>query len=79
MRNGEVVVLRDAFKPAFAEAAFRVLNHESFPWSHNEDWFDDGYAFRHSNVYDKELWGNRLSETFAVFDSAETKAWMQKL
>lgn len=77
LRANEVVVLRDAFRPEFAEAVHRELSAKAAPWSLNEEWFADGYAYRHHNVYSTGLWSHRLNKTFAVFDSAETKAWME--
>ena len=47
---------------------------ECRPWSANEGYFEDGYGYRHLNVYDRSLWSRRLNATFAVFDHAETKA-----
>jgi hypothetical protein len=76
LRAGEVVILRDAFRPDFAEACYRELESKHAPWSANEDYFEDGYGYRHLNVYDRSLWSRRLNATFAVFDHAETKAWV---
>ena len=76
LRRGEVVILRDAFRPDFAEACYRELESKHAPWSANEDYFEDGYGYRHLNVYDQSLWSRRLNATFAVFDHAETKAWV---
>jgi hypothetical protein len=53
MHAGEIVVIRDAFKPDFAEAMYQDL-HGTDTWSRNEDYFDDWYHFRHYNVYDKD-------------------------
>ena len=79
LRAGEVVILRDAFRTDFAEACYRELKSKHAPWSANEDYFEDGYGYRHLNVYDRALWSRRLNATFAVFDHAETKAWVSKL
>ena len=79
LRRGEVVILRDAFRPDFAEACYRELESKHAPWSANEDYFEDGYGYRHLNVYDRSLWSRRLNATFAVFDHAETKAWVSAL
>ncbi|CAH0374929.1 unnamed protein product [Pelagomonas calceolata] len=79
LRAGEVVILRDAFRPDFAEACYRELASRHAPWSANEDYFEDGYGYRHLNVYDRALWSRRLNATFAVFDHAETKAWVSAL
>jgi len=53
LRAGEVVVLKDAFRPEFAEATYRELKSKTLPWVINEAYHDDGYANCHLNVYDR--------------------------
>lgn len=76
MQAGDVVVLRDAFLPDFAEATWRELAATSAPWNLNEDYFDDGYAFHHHNVYDQSRWSTRLNATASAFRTEGAKAWM---
>ena len=79
LRAGEVVVLRNAFQVDFAEAAHAAIADPSLPWTRNEAFFDDGYAFCHSNVYDRSSWSMRLNYTLAVFDSDASKRWISDL
>ena len=79
IRAGNVVVLKDALDPILAEATHRELRAASAPWEHNEPYFDDGYHFKHSNIFKRELWSARLNSTMEIFESEETKAWMTQL
>lgn len=79
LQGGEVVVLRDAFRPEFAEAAYSELSANTVDWTLNEAWFPDGYAHQHHNVYDTERWSARLNATFGVFADAASKRFMQEL
>ena len=51
VRAGNVVVLKDALDPILAEATHRELRAVSAPWEHNEPYFNDGYHFKHSNIF----------------------------
>ena len=79
LRAGEVVVLRDAFRPEFAEMVHAELSAKDMPWELNEDYFEDGYHHRHHNVYDKSGWSARLNLTQAVFASEASKRLMSEL
>ena len=79
IRAGNVVVLKDALDPVFAEATHRELRAASAPWEHNEPYFDDGYHFKHSNIFKRELWSTRLNQTMEIFESEATKEWMTQL
>lgn len=79
LAKGEVVVLRNAFKKSFAEAAYCQLSSEFAPWALNEAYFPDGYAHKHSNIYDQSKWTERLNKTFSVFQSDATKDWISKI
>jgi hypothetical protein len=79
LQAGEMVALRDAFKTAFAEITYREICSDSAPWSHNEAYFPDGYAYKHSNIFDQGKWTDRLNKTFGVFSSDSTKAWAEAL
>lgn len=78
LRNGEIVAIRDAFRPEFAEAMHEEL-HGCDSWSRNEDYFNDGYHFRHYNVYDKKDFSPLFVSANEVFDSADTKAFLADL
>ena len=80
LRAGGVVVLRDAFRPAFAEAVFRELHGiGERAWELNEAYFDDGYSHRHRNVYDRAAWSARLNATLDLFASAPSREFVGAL
>lgn len=51
----ELVVVRDAFLPEFAEYVWRDLNREDLEWPLNSDSFEGGFSFSHHNIYDPEV------------------------
>lgn len=79
LQEGDVVVLRDAFRPEFAEMVYAELSHKDVAWELNEAYFPDGYGHRHHNVYDRSDWSARLNSTFDVFRDEASKAFMAKL
>tara|TARA_B110001452_G_scaffold102607_2_gene85165 strand:- start:279 stop:1244 length:966 start_codon:yes stop_codon:yes gene_type:complete len=79
LRDGEVVVLQDAFRPEFAEMVHAELSDKSVAWELNEAYFPDGYAHRHHNVYDRESWSARLNATLDVFSDAASQQLMSEL
>ena len=44
LRAGDVVVLRDAFRPEFAEMVYQELSDKHVAWELNEAYFPDGCA-----------------------------------
>lgn len=78
LRAGEIVVIRNAYKPEFAEAMYQEL-YETTAWSKNEDYCNDGYHFRHYNVYDKKDYSELFQQTLQLFDSDETKKFATDL
>ena len=79
LRAGNVVVIRNALDPTLAETTHRDLRADSAPWEHHENYFEDGYHFKHSNIFNREKWTARLNKTMAIFESDATKAWMSQL
>jgi len=79
LKAGEVVVLRDAFRPEFAEMVHAELSCKHVAWELNEAYFPDGYAHRHHNVYDKGSWSQRLNSTLAVFADPASQRYMEEL
>ena len=75
---GEICVIRNAFIPEFAEAMYQELD-ETDTWSRNEDYFEDGYGFRHNNVYSKTDFSPLFLQANAMFETDETKAFMTDL
>lgn len=47
LQSGEVVVLRDAFRPEFAEMVFAELSAKEVAWELNEAYFPDGCEWQH--------------------------------
>jgi 2OG-Fe(II) oxygenase superfamily len=79
LQQGKCVVLRDALDPTLAEITHRDLRAESAPWELNENYFEDGYAFKHSNIFKRAGWTARMNKTMGIFESKETKEWLSKL
>ena len=79
LRAGEVVVLKDAFRPEFAEMVHAELSAKGVAWELNEAYFPDGYHHRHHNVYDKQTWSARLNATQAVFADESSQRFMSGL
>mmetsp|Transcript_3470 Transcript_3470/g.5579 ORF Transcript_3470/g.5579 Transcript_3470/m.5579 type:complete len:436 (-) Transcript_3470:48-1355(-) len=78
LQAGEIVVLRNAFRPAFAEMVHTELQAGGMSWELDEE-HGPAFAKRHHNVYDKSSWSARLNSTLNVFASDETKRFMQEL
>jgi|Transcript_6493 Rps23 Pro-64 3,4-dihydroxylase Tpa1-like proline 4-hydroxylase len=78
LRDGKLVVIRDAFIPEFAEAMYEEL-HGTTAWSKNEDYLPDGYHYKHNNVYDKSDYPPLCTPALEMFDSEESKRFMTEL
>ena len=72
-------MLRDAFRPEFAEMVHAELKSKDVAWELNEAYFPDGYAHRHSNAYDRGAWSARLNATLGVFESEASAEYMGRL
>ena len=79
LQSGEVVLLRDAFRPEFAEMVYSELSSKDVAWELNEAYFPDGYGHRHNNVYDRESWSARLNATLDVFAHEASQRFMKEL
>ena len=79
LRKGDLVVIRDAFIPAFAEYVWRDLARDDVNWVLNEEHVDDGFAFLHHNVYEITDYTPVMREAWSIFDHPETKKWMARL
>jgi hypothetical protein len=78
MRAGEPVVIRDAFRPDLAEAMHRELVGTD-AWSRSEDYFGDGYGFRHYNIYDRKDYSPLFLSVLNMFGSEDTKRFMTEI
>lgn len=85
LRAGQVVILRDAFVPELADAMHAVLsasteNVKDSNWDHNEDYFGDGYHFRHYNIYNPQDFPTLCKDMQSnIFESDATRAFMTEL
>ena len=55
LHDHKLVVLRDAFQPAFAGYVWNELNRNDLSWPLWEEWLGDGFAFHHHNFYDMQV------------------------
>mmetsp|Transcript_572 Transcript_572/g.813 ORF Transcript_572/g.813 Transcript_572/m.813 type:complete len:353 (-) Transcript_572:62-1120(-) len=78
LRDGKLVVIRDAFVPAFAEAMYEEL-HSTDAWSKNENYLPDGYHYKHNNVYNKADYPPLCTPALEMFNSEESKKFMTDL
>jgi len=79
LKAGQVVILKDAFLPEIAEAMHSELESTDM-WDHNEDYFADGYHFKHQNIYDKSDFPPICTDMSKnIFESTATKEFMTEL
>ena len=79
LQAGDLVVIKDAFRPEFAEMVFTELSASSVAWELNEAYFPDGYAHLHNNVYERSSWSARLNATLDMFAAKASSAFISKL
>jgi len=72
-------VLRDAFRPEFAEMVYSELSSKDVAWELNEAYFPDGYGHRHNNVYDRGSWSARLNSTLDIFSHESSQRFIKGL
>jgi len=73
---GALVVVRDAFHPAFAERMFRCLD-ECTAWKVYEG-RDADFYYHHHNLYDKRDYPDDLAWCERVFDSPASRAFASR-
>jgi Rps23 Pro-64 3,4-dihydroxylase Tpa1-like proline 4-hydroxylase len=78
IRNGEICVIRNVFISEFADAMYEALDNTD-TWSKNEDYFNDGYGFKHNNIYSKADFSPLFLQANEMFETEETKAFMSEL
>lgn len=71
-------VIRNAFRPEFAEAVAAALEAER-GWHPYQDYSQPFFHYTHHNVYDESLLSGELRRCFDIFDSPLTKARMGEL
>lgn len=55
LHDHDLVVIRDAFVPEFADYVWEELFRDDLEWPLWEEWNDDGFSFHHHNFYDVEV------------------------
>jgi 2-oxoglutarate-Fe(II)-dependent oxygenase superfamily protein len=74
---GQLVAIREAFEPAFAERMHRSLD-ACTTWRVHEG-YEKHFHFHHHNLYQKSEYPPDLAWCDKVFDSGATKAWATRL
>jgi hypothetical protein len=74
---GGLVVIRDAFEPAFAERMHRSLD-ACTTWRVYEK-YEEHFHYHHHNLYRKSEYPPDLKWCNKVFDSVATKTWATRL
>ena len=74
-----MVIIKDAFLPEIAKVMHSELELTDM-CDHNEDYFADGYCFKHQNIYDKSDFPPICTDVSKIiFESAATKEFMTEL
>lgn len=80
LREGKVVILRDAFRTELADAMHEQLDFlTDEEWNLHEDYFADGYHFKHKNIYDKNDFPPLFQDVNRMFESTATKDFLTEL
>ena len=74
---GALVVIRDAFEPAFAERMHQSLD-SCKAWEVYEK-YEEHFHYHHHNLYEEAEFPPDLMWCNRVFDSMPTKTWAAKL
>ena len=57
LQKHDLIMLRDAFKPEFADYVWEELYRDDLEWPHWDAWQEDGFTYSHHNFYDPEVCG----------------------
>jgi len=74
---GELIAIRDAFEPDFAERLYRSLDLCT-TWRVHEG-YEEHFHYRHHNLYESDEYPADLAWCSKIFDSSSTKAWVTGL
>ena len=77
LRAGGLVVIRDAFQPAFAQRMHAALDG-CMAWKVHEK-FDEHFHYHHHNLYDLEDFPEDLRWCRQVFDSPSTRQFAERI
>jgi len=78
LKAKKLVVLKDAFLPAFAEAVHYEMYHK-IEYDMNEGYNDDGFQFHHHNVYEPDTLSDFMKGVVALFETDETKDFAYRM
>jgi hypothetical protein len=78
LRAGRLIVVREAFRPAFAERLHAALDGCA-GWELHEDYAHAHFHYRHHNLYDERRFPPDLRWCVEILRSAETRAFIQAL
>ena len=78
IRNGKLVVIRNAFVPEFAEALYADFD-EIDDWDLNQEQFDDGFHFSHHNIYNMDKYNDLMKAAVRMLEDHESKRFMTEL
>src|SRR5262245_32022889 len=76
--SGRLVVVRDAFRPAFAERLHACLDGFR-DWGLHEDYEDAHFHYHHHNIYDERRFPADLRLCVDILRSTESKEFVQLL
>ena len=54
LKNHELVVLRDAFVPEFADYVWQDLYRDDLTWPEWSQHYPNGFSFNHHNIYEQK-------------------------
>jgi Rps23 Pro-64 3,4-dihydroxylase Tpa1-like proline 4-hydroxylase len=78
LAEGRLIIVRHAFRPAFADRLHACLDGSS-DWQLHEGDSHPHFRYRHHNLYDESRFPPDLRWCQAILQSAETKAFVQAL
>jgi len=77
MAAGELIVIRNAFEPDFAERMYRSLD-SCTSWRPFEGYEED-FSYHHHNLYHPEEYPTDLAWCSKIFGSSRTNEWVTRL
>mmetsp|Transcript_32455 Transcript_32455/g.49652 ORF Transcript_32455/g.49652 Transcript_32455/m.49652 type:complete len:407 (-) Transcript_32455:591-1811(-) len=77
LRAGNLVVLKNAFLPEFAQRMHEELWDSNY--TAHQDYIDDGFTYHHHNVYDLEDQTDYLKSVVELFRSKQSRDFMHQM
>lgn len=80
LKEGKLVVIKDAFNPDFAEYMWKELSREDLEWDLLQDVFDDGFHYHHHNIQEhSHKFSQTMKEVKSIFFNPTSKEFMSDL